>query len=86
MLNLDILSYHDARHCTICVLQVRLFRPWSAEHFLAGLPATAKKVAVLDRTKEAGSLGEPLYLDVAATLAREAVCEFFAAYVILRCA
>jgi pyruvate/2-oxoacid:ferredoxin oxidoreductase alpha subunit len=56
-------------------LQVRLFRPWSAEHLLAGLPATAKRVAVLDRTKEAGSLGEPLYLDVAATLAKEAVCE-----------
>jgi pyruvate/2-oxoacid:ferredoxin oxidoreductase alpha subunit len=60
---------------TVLAPQVRLFRPWSAEHFLAGLPATAKKVAVLDRTKEAGSLGEPLYLDVAATLAREAVCE-----------
>lgn len=55
--------------------QVHLYRPWSAEHFLAGLPATAKKVAVLDRTKEAGSLGEPLYLDVSATLAREAVSE-----------
>jgi pyruvate-ferredoxin/flavodoxin oxidoreductase len=55
------------------LLKVHLFRPWSAEHFLAGLPKTAKKIAVLDRTKEQGSLGEPLYLDVATTLAKEAI-------------
>jgi len=46
------------------VLKVRLYRPFSAEHFLAALPATVKKIAVLDRTKEPGSLGEPLYEDV----------------------
>lgn len=54
---------------------MHLFRPWSAEHFLKVLPPTAKKIAVLDRTKEAGSLAEPLYLDVAATVAKDAVCE-----------
>ena len=51
------------------VLQVRLYRPFPAEALLAALPATARRVAVLDRTKEPGSPGEPLFLDVAATLA-----------------
>jgi pyruvate-ferredoxin/flavodoxin oxidoreductase len=42
------------------LLKVHLFRPWSASHFLAALPARATRVAVLDRTKEQGSQGEPL--------------------------
>lgn len=46
------------------LLAVRLFRPFSAKHFLAALPKTVTRVAVLDRTKEPGSSGEPLYLDV----------------------
>ena len=46
------------------VLKVRLFRPFGCELFLAALPATVKKIAVLDRTKEPGSAGEPLYQDV----------------------
>ncbi|GFK95052.1 Pyruvate synthase [Fundidesulfovibrio magnetotacticus] len=50
------------------LVTVRLYRPWFAEAFLAALPKTAKKITVLDRTKEAGSLYEPLYLDVATTL------------------
>ena len=45
-------------------LFVRLYRPLSAKHFLAEMPKTVKKIAVLDRTKEPGSLGEPLYMDV----------------------
>ncbi len=52
------------------VLQVMLYRPWSAEHFLAALPKSVKAVAVLDRTKESGAPGEPLYLDVVTTFAR----------------
>ena len=52
------------------VLQVRLYRPFSAAHFLAALPDTVRSVAVLDRTKEPGGAGEPLYLDVVTTLAR----------------
>ena len=52
------------------VLQVRLYRPFSAEHFLAALPQTVKAVAVLERTKEPGATGEPLYLDVITTLAQ----------------
>lgn len=55
--------------------QVRLFRPWSAEHFLAVLPSSVSRVAVLDRTKECGALGEPLYLDVAASLSQAAAGE-----------
>jgi pyruvate-ferredoxin/flavodoxin oxidoreductase len=47
---------------------VRLFRPWNPETFRAAIPATVRKVAVLDRTKESGSAGEPLYQQVAATL------------------
>ena len=42
-----------------------LYRPFSAKHFLAAVPKTAKRIAVLDRTKEPGATGDPLYLDVA---------------------
>ena len=51
------------------VIKVRLYRPFAADRFLAAIPATAKKIAVLDRTKEPGSLGEPLYEDVQTALA-----------------
>ena len=54
------------------VLKVRLYRPWSADAFLAVLPETAKAVAVLHRTKEPGADGEPLYKDVLGTLAQAA--------------
>jgi len=50
-------------------LTVRLFRPFSVAHFLAALPGSARAIGVLDRTKEPGSTGEPLYLDVVAALA-----------------
>ena len=46
------------------LIKVRLFRPWSTQHFIQALPKTARAIAVLDRTKEPGSQGEPLYLDV----------------------
>jgi pyruvate-ferredoxin/flavodoxin oxidoreductase len=46
------------------VLKVRLYRPFSVRHFLEALPVTTKRIAVLDRTKEAGAAGDPLYLDV----------------------
>ena len=52
------------------VLQVRLFRPFSAEHFLTALPRTCRAVAVLEQTKEPGATGEPLYLDVIESLAQ----------------
>jgi len=50
------------------VLKVRLFRPFSVQHFVKALPATVKKIAVLDRTKEPGAAGEPLYMDVVTAL------------------
>ena len=53
------------------VLQVNLYRPWSASHFLKALPKSVKSLAVLDRTKEPGSLGEPLYQDVVNTITEE---------------
>jgi pyruvate-ferredoxin/flavodoxin oxidoreductase len=56
------------------VINVRLFRPFSAEHLLAALPTTAKSIAVLDRTKEVGASGEPLYQDIVTSLA-EAVSD-----------
>lgn len=48
--------------------QVRLYRPWNSKVLLAQIPATVRKVAVLDRTKEPGSGGEPLYQQIAMTL------------------
>jgi len=66
-------AYLAARGERVGVLQIRLYRPFPVEAFLAALPDTVRKVAVLDRTKEPGSLGEPLYLDVVAALA-EGVC------------
>ncbi len=48
----------------IGLIKVRLYRPFSVNHFLAVLPTTVKQIAVLDRTKEAGAIGEPLYLDI----------------------
>ena len=52
------------------LVKVRLFRPWSSKHLLAAIPETVKKIAVLDRTKEPGSQGEPLYQDVVMSLAK----------------
>lgn len=50
------------------VLQVRLYRPFSLEHFIKALPSSVKSIAILDRTKESGAAGEPMYQDVLATL------------------
>ena len=67
----EVIDYLNARGEKVGLVLVRLYRPWVSEALLKVLPKTVKKIAVLDRTKEPGSLGEPLYLDVAATL-REA--------------
>ena len=61
-----------ARGESVGLVKVRLYRPWSAADFLAALPVTARAVAVLDRTKEPGADGEPLYKDVLTTLAQAA--------------
>ena len=67
----EVIDYLDAMGQKVGLVKVRLYRPWSPKAILKVLPKSVKKIAVLDRTKEPGSLGEPLYLDVAATL-REA--------------
>ena len=67
----EVIDYLTAKGEKVGLVKVRLYRPWSSEAILKVIPKTAKKIAVLDRTKEPGSLGEPLYLDVATTL-REA--------------
>ncbi len=67
----EVIDYLVKKGEKVGLIKVRLYRPWVASKFLAALPKTCKKLAVLDRTKEPGSLGEPLYLDVATTL-REA--------------
>ncbi len=64
----EVVDYLNARGEKVGVIEVHLYRPFSAKHLLAALPETVKKITVLDRTKEAGSLGEPLYLDVVAAL------------------
>ena len=64
----EVIDYLNAQGEKVGLVKVRLYRPWSVEHFVAALPETVKKIAVLDRTKEAGSIGEPLYEDVVAAL------------------
>jgi pyruvate-ferredoxin/flavodoxin oxidoreductase len=65
----EMVDWLTANGDKVGVLKVRLYRPFAAETFLAALPKTARKIAVLDRTKEPGSIGEPLYLDVLSALA-----------------
>ena len=60
----ETVDYINARGGKVGVVKVHLYRPFSAKYFFDVLPKTVKKIAVLDRTKEPGSLGEPLYLDV----------------------
>jgi len=68
----ETVDYLTARGEKIGVLAVRLYRPFSVEHFIGALPKSVKSIAVLDRSKEPGAIGDPLYLDVVAAL-REAV-------------
>ena len=60
----EAIDYLRAKGEKVGLVSVHLYRPFSAKHFLAAVPATAKRIAVLDRTKEPGATGEPLYLDV----------------------
>ncbi|MCF0182764.1 MAG: pyruvate:ferredoxin (flavodoxin) oxidoreductase [Bacteroidaceae bacterium] len=60
----ETIDYLTAKGEKVGLVAVHLYRPFSAKHFLAAVPATAKRIAVLDRTKEPGANGEPLYLDV----------------------
>lgn len=60
----EVVDYLRSQGEKVGVVKVRLYRPFSKFHFLQAVPKTVKRIAVLDRTKEPGSLGEPLYLDV----------------------
>ena len=64
----EVIDYLTAKGEKVGLVKVRLYRPFVAEKLAAAIPATAKKIAVLDRTKEPGSLGEPLFLDVVTAL------------------
>ena len=64
----ETIDYLTAKGEKVGVIKVHLYRPFSMKHFLAAIPASCKKIAVLDRIKESGSLGEPLYLDVCSAL------------------
>jgi pyruvate-ferredoxin/flavodoxin oxidoreductase len=64
----EVIDYLNKKGEKVGIVKVRLFRPFSAEKLVEAIPATTKTIAVLDRTKEPGSLGEPLYLDVVAAL------------------
>jgi pyruvate-ferredoxin/flavodoxin oxidoreductase len=62
----EVVDYLNEKGEKVGLLKVRLYRPFSIKHFMDAIPKTVKKIAVLDRTKEPGSIGEPLYLDVCA--------------------
>ena len=62
----ETVDYLISKGEKVGLINVHLYRPFSAEHFLAAVPATCKRLAVLDRTKEPGAMGEPLYQDVCA--------------------
>ena len=65
----EVIDYLNAHGEKVGLVKVRLYRPFRADKLLAAIPATATKIAVLDRTKEPGALGDPLYLDVITALA-----------------
>ena len=67
----EVVDYLNAHGEKVGLVKVRLYRPFVSEKFIAALPATCKKIAVMDRTKEPGALGEPLYMDVVNALAHE---------------
>ena len=65
----EVIDYLNAHGEKVVLVKVRLYRPFRADKLIAAIPATCKKIAVLDRTKEPGAQGEPLYLDVVTALA-----------------
>jgi pyruvate-ferredoxin/flavodoxin oxidoreductase len=64
----EVIDYLLAKGEKVGLVKVRLYRPFSTKHLVDAIPASVKKIAVLDRTKEPGSIGEPLFLDVIAAL------------------
>ncbi len=64
----EVIDWLNAQGKKVGIIEVHLYRPWSTKYLLNVLPKTVKKIAVLDRTKEPGGLGEPLFLDIVASL------------------
>ena len=71
----EVIDYLNAHGEKVGLIKVRLYRPFRADKLIAAIPATAKKIAVLDRTKEPGALGDPLYLDVITALAEAGITD-----------
>src|SRR5699024_301503 len=69
----EVIDYLTAAGEKVGLVKVRLYRPFRADKLIEAIPATVKKIAVLDRTKEPGALGEPLYLDVVTALATRGI-------------
>ena len=69
----EVVDYLNAQGEKVGLVKVRLYRPFVTDKFVAALPKTVKKIAVMDRTKEPGSVGEPLYMDVVNALVQEGV-------------
>ncbi len=67
----EVIDYMTAKGEKVGLVKCRLYRPFCADKLVAAIPATVKKIAVLDRTKEPGALGEPLYMDVVTALATQ---------------
>ena len=67
----EVIDYMNAKGEKVGLIKVRLYRPFRADKLVEAIPASVKKIAVLDRTKEPGALGEPLFLDVVAALAAQ---------------
>ena len=71
----EVIDYLNAHGEKVGLVKVRLYRPFRADKLLSAIPATAKKIAVLDRTKEPGAQGEPMYLDVITALANAGITD-----------
>ena len=71
----EVIDYLNANGQKVGLIKVRLYRPFRADKLIAAIPATAKKIAVLDRTKEPGALGDPLYLDVITALSTAGITD-----------
>jgi len=69
----EVIDYLNAHGEKVGLVKVRLYRPFSADRLIAAIPASAKKIAVLDRTKEPGAEGDPLFLDVVTALATHGI-------------
>ncbi len=71
----EVIDYLNAHGEKVGLIKVRLYRPFRADKLIEAIPATAKKIAVLDRTKEPGALGDPLYMDVVTALANAGITD-----------